>query len=137
RRAHRGGGLLGRVLRAGPRPAQRLGVAPRAARRGHGLSTSMTAAEVRELARNRLIESRLTPNAISIAGLIGNIVAAVLVWQRCSRSSRRCSASRMSGVRWPTSRSESAVSEGGDAGMREGFARRRRATAEQDFRRAT
>jgi len=42
----------------------------------------MTAAEVRELARNRLIESRLTPNAISIAGLIGNIVAAVLVWQR-------------------------------------------------------
>jgi phosphatidylinositol phosphate synthase len=42
----------------------------------------MSAAEVRELARNRLIESRLTPNAISIAGLIGNIVAAVLVWQR-------------------------------------------------------
>jgi CDP-diacylglycerol--glycerol-3-phosphate 3-phosphatidyltransferase len=42
----------------------------------------MTAAEVREIARNRLIESRLTPNAISIAGLIGNIVAAVLVWQR-------------------------------------------------------
>jgi CDP-diacylglycerol--glycerol-3-phosphate 3-phosphatidyltransferase len=42
----------------------------------------ITAAEVRELARNRLIESRLTPNAISIAGLIGNIVAAVLVWQR-------------------------------------------------------
>jgi CDP-diacylglycerol---glycerol-3-phosphate 3-phosphatidyltransferase len=42
----------------------------------------MSAAEMRELARNRLIESRLTPNAISIAGLIGNIVAAVLVWQR-------------------------------------------------------
>jgi len=42
----------------------------------------MTAAEVRERTRNRLIESRLTPNAISIAGLIGNIVAAVLVWQR-------------------------------------------------------
>jgi CDP-diacylglycerol--glycerol-3-phosphate 3-phosphatidyltransferase len=37
---------------------------------------------MRELARNRLIESRLTPNAISIAGLVGNIVAAVLVWQR-------------------------------------------------------
>jgi CDP-diacylglycerol--glycerol-3-phosphate 3-phosphatidyltransferase len=46
------------------------------------LSTSTTAAEVRERTRNRLIESRLTPNAISIAGLIGNIVAAVLVWQR-------------------------------------------------------
>jgi CDP-diacylglycerol--glycerol-3-phosphate 3-phosphatidyltransferase len=43
---------------------------------------STTAAEVRERTRNRLIESRLTPNAISIAGLIGNIVAAVLVWQR-------------------------------------------------------
>jgi CDP-diacylglycerol--glycerol-3-phosphate 3-phosphatidyltransferase len=42
----------------------------------------MTAAEVRERTRNRLIESRLTPNAISVAGLIGNIVAAVLVWQR-------------------------------------------------------
>ena len=35
----------------------------------------------RELARNRLIESRLTPNAISMTGLVGNIVAAVLVTQ--------------------------------------------------------
>ena len=35
-----------------------------------------------ELARQRLIESRLTPNAISLAGFVGNIVAAVLVWQR-------------------------------------------------------
>jgi CDP-diacylglycerol---glycerol-3-phosphate 3-phosphatidyltransferase len=34
-----------------------------------------------ELMRERLIESRLTPNAISITGLILNIVAAVLVWQ--------------------------------------------------------
>jgi CDP-diacylglycerol--glycerol-3-phosphate 3-phosphatidyltransferase len=31
--------------------------------------------------RNRLIESRLTPNAISTAGLIGNLAAAVLIWQ--------------------------------------------------------
>jgi CDP-diacylglycerol--glycerol-3-phosphate 3-phosphatidyltransferase len=38
-----------------------------------------TTAEMRELARNRLIESRLTPNAISVAGLIGNLIAAVLV----------------------------------------------------------
>jgi len=38
-----------------------------------------TTAEMRELARNRLIESRLTPNAISVAGLVGNLVAAVLV----------------------------------------------------------
>jgi CDP-diacylglycerol--glycerol-3-phosphate 3-phosphatidyltransferase len=33
------------------------------------------------LVRNRLIESRLTPNAISMAGLVGNLVAAVLVLQ--------------------------------------------------------
>jgi CDP-diacylglycerol--glycerol-3-phosphate 3-phosphatidyltransferase len=31
--------------------------------------------------RNRLIESRLTPNAISLTGLVGNLVAAALVWQ--------------------------------------------------------
>ena len=41
-----------------------------------------TAAEVRTLARDRLIESRLTPNAISMTGLVLNIVAAVLVTQR-------------------------------------------------------
>jgi CDP-diacylglycerol---glycerol-3-phosphate 3-phosphatidyltransferase len=39
----------------------------------------MTAAQVRTLARNRLIESRLTPNAISMAGLVGNLVAAALI----------------------------------------------------------
>ena len=33
------------------------------------------------MARNRLIESRLTPNAISMAGLVGNLVAAALVTQ--------------------------------------------------------
>jgi CDP-diacylglycerol--glycerol-3-phosphate 3-phosphatidyltransferase len=36
---------------------------------------------MRALARNRLIESRLTPNAISITGLIGNLIAAALVTQ--------------------------------------------------------
>jgi CDP-diacylglycerol---glycerol-3-phosphate 3-phosphatidyltransferase len=36
----------------------------------------------REMVRNRLIESRLTPNAISLTGLAGNLVAAALVWQR-------------------------------------------------------
>ena len=35
----------------------------------------------RELYRNRLIESRLTPNAISLTGFALNVVAAVLVWQ--------------------------------------------------------
>ena len=32
--------------------------------------------------RNRLIESRLTPNAISLTGFVLNLVAAVLVWER-------------------------------------------------------
>jgi CDP-diacylglycerol---glycerol-3-phosphate 3-phosphatidyltransferase len=31
--------------------------------------------------RNRLIESRLTPNAISLTGFVGNVVAAALVWE--------------------------------------------------------
>ena len=38
--------------------------------------------ELSETVRNKLIESRLTPNAISLTGLAGNLVAAVLVWQR-------------------------------------------------------
>jgi CDP-diacylglycerol--glycerol-3-phosphate 3-phosphatidyltransferase len=41
-----------------------------------------TAADARTLARNRLIESRLTPNAISMVGLALNLVAAFLVTQR-------------------------------------------------------
>jgi CDP-diacylglycerol---glycerol-3-phosphate 3-phosphatidyltransferase len=41
--------------------------------------STRTGAEMRELARNRLIESRLTPNAISVTGLIGNVIAAVLI----------------------------------------------------------
>ena len=36
----------------------------------------------REIMRNRLIESRLTPNAISLTGMAGNILAAVLVFER-------------------------------------------------------
>lgn len=40
------------------------------------------AQEFRAYARDRLIESRLTPNAISIAGLFGNLIAAFLVTQR-------------------------------------------------------
>ena len=38
--------------------------------------------ELRAYARDRLIESRLSPNAISIAGLVGNLIAAGLVTQR-------------------------------------------------------
>ena len=40
------------------------------------------AGERRELVRNRLIESRLTPNAISLTGFALNLVAAVLVWEQ-------------------------------------------------------
>jgi CDP-diacylglycerol---glycerol-3-phosphate 3-phosphatidyltransferase len=39
-------------------------------------------AETREVVRTRLIESRLTPNAISMTGLAGNVIAAVLVLER-------------------------------------------------------
>jgi CDP-diacylglycerol--glycerol-3-phosphate 3-phosphatidyltransferase len=56
-------------------------VRERPARRGNGAGGPLTAAEMRALARDRLIESRLTPNAISITGLLGNIVAAVLIFE--------------------------------------------------------
>ena len=46
-----------------------------------GEGSRRTTAEVRARARNRLIESRLTPNAISMTGLVGNVIAAVLVTQ--------------------------------------------------------
>lgn len=50
--------------------------------RGRGRRAPLTAAERREIVRSRLIESRLTPNAISLTGLVLNVVAAVLVWER-------------------------------------------------------
>jgi CDP-diacylglycerol--glycerol-3-phosphate 3-phosphatidyltransferase len=60
---------------AGPRrPAGR--------QRGASGAKPRGAAELREEARNRLIESRLTPNTISMAGFVGNVIAAVLVTQR-------------------------------------------------------
>jgi CDP-diacylglycerol--glycerol-3-phosphate 3-phosphatidyltransferase len=44
-----------------------------------GRDGPLTASEVREFARDRLIESRLTPNGISMVGLVLNLVAAGLV----------------------------------------------------------
>lgn len=41
----------------------------------------ITSAERGERVRNRLIESRLTPNAISLTGFALCLIAAVLVWQ--------------------------------------------------------
>jgi CDP-diacylglycerol--glycerol-3-phosphate 3-phosphatidyltransferase len=46
------------------------------------MSTSPSSRERRELVRNRLIESRLTPNAISLTGFVLCVVAAVLVAER-------------------------------------------------------
>jgi CDP-diacylglycerol--glycerol-3-phosphate 3-phosphatidyltransferase len=60
---------------------------PRRARRGVPRARAngrapIGAGERRELVRNRLIDSRLTPNAISLTGFALNLVAAVLVWER-------------------------------------------------------
>jgi CDP-diacylglycerol--glycerol-3-phosphate 3-phosphatidyltransferase len=41
-----------------------------------------TAQDISAVMRDRLIESRLTPNGISLTGFVLNVVAAVLVWQR-------------------------------------------------------
>src|SRR5882672_7856865 len=51
---------------------------PRAGRRRNGAASG---AEISAAVRDRLIESRLTPNAISLTGFVLNVVAAVLVWQ--------------------------------------------------------
>ena len=42
----------------------------------------MNASEFRALAKERLIESRLTPNKISLTGFVLNVAAAVLITQR-------------------------------------------------------
>ena len=53
--------------------------APRRTRNGRQIRSTQ---EFRAVARDRLIESRLTPNAISIVGFALNLAAAVLVTQR-------------------------------------------------------
>jgi CDP-diacylglycerol---glycerol-3-phosphate 3-phosphatidyltransferase len=54
----------------------------RPARAGRRRNGAATGAEISALMRDRLIESRLTPNAISLTGFVLNVLAAVLVWQR-------------------------------------------------------
>jgi phosphatidylinositol phosphate synthase len=49
---------------------------------GRELRDVRTADEFRAYARGRLIQSRLTPNTISLSGLILNLTAAVLITQR-------------------------------------------------------
>jgi len=46
------------------------------------LSAPSRATPVRDRARNALIESRLTPNAISLTGFVLCVIAAALVWER-------------------------------------------------------
>ena len=55
---------------------------PEPAARRRGAEEAPGVASFRDYARGRLIESRLTPNAISVSGLILNLAAAVLVTQR-------------------------------------------------------
>jgi CDP-diacylglycerol---glycerol-3-phosphate 3-phosphatidyltransferase len=45
----------------------------------NGRDRPITASDVRGIARDRLIESRLTPNAISLTGFAGNLIAAALI----------------------------------------------------------
>src|SRR3954463_3979858 len=61
---------------------ERSGRADRGAAAGRARRGGPTGAEDSALMRGRLIESRLTPNMISMTGLALNLVAAVLVTQR-------------------------------------------------------
>jgi CDP-diacylglycerol---glycerol-3-phosphate 3-phosphatidyltransferase len=55
---------------------------PSAPPRRNSRTAGRNGQELRAYARDRLIESRLTPNAISMMGLLGNLIAAALVTQR-------------------------------------------------------
>ena len=57
-------------------------VTERPAKRERRVISPRSSTETRAMMRNRLIDSRLTPNAISLTGLALNVLAAVLVWQQ-------------------------------------------------------
>ena len=93
-RGRRRGGVRARRVR--PRAARGVGLERGASDPGRALAAVVsslmttppverpprpTRAEYQALMRNRLIESRLTPNAISLTGLALCVVAAVLVWE--------------------------------------------------------
>ncbi len=63
-------------------PTERTRRAPVRSRPGRQNGRATTAAELRDNVRERLIESRLTPNSISLTGFALNLAAAVLVTQR-------------------------------------------------------
>ena len=62
-------------------PSRRARRKPPRAGRGR-VRAPIGAGQRRELVRDRLIESRLTPNSISLTGLALNLLAAVLVWEQ-------------------------------------------------------
>src|SRR5579875_2729369 len=62
--------------------AGRRRAASRPSRRRRMTRTAATRPRTQELMRERLIESRLTPNAISLTGFVLNCAAAALVWER-------------------------------------------------------
>src|SRR5580700_10082498 len=72
----------GSCRRMTPRPSSPRRVRRRESPARRNSRGAITTAQRRELVRNRLIDSRLTPNAISLTGLALNILAAVLVWER-------------------------------------------------------
>jgi CDP-diacylglycerol--glycerol-3-phosphate 3-phosphatidyltransferase len=51
-------------------------------RRERRVIAPLASVQGRAMMRNRLIDSRLTPNAISLTGLALNLIAAVLVWRQ-------------------------------------------------------
>jgi CDP-diacylglycerol--glycerol-3-phosphate 3-phosphatidyltransferase len=57
-------------------------VTERPAKRERRVIPPLSSTDTRAMMRNRLIDSRLTPNAISLTGLALNVLAAVLVWQQ-------------------------------------------------------
>jgi phosphatidylinositol phosphate synthase len=57
-------------------------VTERPAKRERRVISPLSSTDTRAMMRNRLIDSRLTPNAISMTGLALNVLAAVLVWQQ-------------------------------------------------------
>ena len=57
-----------------------MGTSTRPPRPRRATAAPLLRPDLREQYRNRLIESRLTPNAISLTGLVLCVVAAVLVW---------------------------------------------------------
>jgi CDP-diacylglycerol--glycerol-3-phosphate 3-phosphatidyltransferase len=65
-----------------PRHVSTPGTSERPPRPQRRVRPPLSSGETRAMVRNRLIESRLTPNAISLSGLALNLLAAALVWQR-------------------------------------------------------